>query len=90
MRLWPGSALVLVVSKILESFQRVLGGKIHAATRAEETGYATLAALVHQRWPGYRTRRKFSQSGFLLLELYAWIGGAPAKLSQLATTVGEA
>jgi hypothetical protein len=57
MRLGPGSALMLMVGEILESFQRVSGGQIKAATRAEKTGAATLGALVHQRGPGDRTRR---------------------------------
>lgn len=65
MWLWPGGALMLMVGKILEGFQRVLRREIQAATRAEKAGYATLGALIHQRGPGYRTRRQFSQNGFL-------------------------
>jgi hypothetical protein len=51
MWLWPGSALVLMVSKILEGFERVGRGEIQAATRAEKAGSAALCALVHQRGP---------------------------------------
>ena len=69
--LWPGGARVLMVGEILEGFQWVGSGEIQAAARAEKAGFATLGALVHQRGPGYRTRRQFSQNGFLLLELYA-------------------
>jgi hypothetical protein len=57
MWLWPGSALVLMVSKILEGFERVGRGEIQAATRAEKAGSAPLGALVHQRGPDYRTGR---------------------------------
>ena len=57
MRLGPGSAQVLMVGEILEGFQRVSGGEIETATRAEKTGAATLGALVHQGGPGKRTGR---------------------------------
>jgi len=62
MRLGPGSALMLMVGEILEGFQRVSGGEIQAATRAEKAGSATLGALVHQRGPDERTRRQISQN----------------------------
>lgn len=48
---------MLVVGEILKGFQRISGGEIQAATRAEKAGSATLGAFVHQRGPGDRTRR---------------------------------
>ena len=55
----PGArgALVLMVGEILKGFQRVSGGEIQTATRAEKAGAATLGALVHQGGPGERTWR---------------------------------
>jgi len=62
MRLGPGGALMLMVGEILEGLQRVGGGEIQAATRAEKAGDATFGALVHQGGPGERTGRQFSQN----------------------------
>jgi len=56
---------MLMVSKILEGFQRICGGEIQAATRAEKAGAATLGAFIHQGWPGNRSGRQFSQNGIL-------------------------
>jgi hypothetical protein len=57
MQLGARGALVLMVGEILEGFQRVSGGEIQTATRAEKAGAATLGALVHQGGPGERTWR---------------------------------
>jgi len=62
MRFGPGSAQVLMVGEILEGFQRVSGGEIQTATRAEKAGAATLGTLVHQGGSGERTGRQFSQN----------------------------
>jgi len=51
-----------MVGEILEGFQRVSGGEIQTATRAEEARIATLGALVHQGGAGERTGRQFSQN----------------------------
>jgi hypothetical protein len=48
---------MLMVGEILEGFQRVSGGEIQTATRAEKAGAAILGALVHQGGPGERTWR---------------------------------
>ena len=56
---------MLMVGEVLKGFQRVGSGEIQAAARAEKTGSAALGAFVHQRGPGYRNRRQFSQNGFL-------------------------
>ena len=60
----PGArgALVLMVGEIVEGFERVSGGEIQTATRAEKAGVATLGALIHQGGPGERTGRQFSQN----------------------------
>jgi hypothetical protein len=57
MRLGSRSTCMLMVGEILEGFQRVSGGEIQTATRAEKAGAATLGALVHQGGPGERTWR---------------------------------
>jgi hypothetical protein len=62
MRLGPRGALMLMVGEILEGFQRVSGGEIQTATRAEKAGAPALGALVHQGGPGERTGRQFSQN----------------------------
>lgn len=62
-RLGGGSASMLVVGKVLESFQRIGSRKIQSATRAEEAGAAALGTLIHQAWSGNRSRRRFSQNG---------------------------
>ena len=56
-RLGPGSALMLMVGEILEGFQRVGGGEVQTATRAEKAAFATLDPLVDQRGPSDRARR---------------------------------
>ena len=55
---------MLMVGKILESFQRIGSGKIQAATGAEEAGLAAFGAFIHQGGAGNRSRRQLSQWGF--------------------------
>ena len=52
---------MLMVGKVLESFQRVGSGKIQSASRAEEAGVTTFGAFIHQGWAGNRSRRQLSQ-----------------------------
>jgi len=54
---------MLMVGKVLESFQRIRSGKIQPATWAEKTGAATFGAFIHQCWPRYSSRRQLSQDG---------------------------
>jgi len=56
---------MLVLSEVLKSFQRIGSGEIQAATRAEKAGAAAPGAFIHQGRAGYRSRRQFSQNGFL-------------------------
>jgi len=56
---------MLMVAKVLESFQRVGSSEIQPASRAEEAGVAALGAFIHQRWPDNRRRRQLSQMGIL-------------------------
>ena len=57
-----GSTFMLMVGKVLESFQRIGGGKIQPATRAEEAGAAAFGAFIHQCWPSDSSRRQLSQN----------------------------
>ena len=66
---------MLMVGKVLKSFQRIGSGKIQPAARGEKAGSAALGAFIHQGWPGYRSGRQFSQNGFLarIVRLRAWV-----------------
>jgi hypothetical protein len=54
-------ALMLMMRKTVEGFQRIGGGEIQAAAGAEETCTASLSAFIHQGGTGHRNRWKFSQ-----------------------------
>lgn len=54
---------MLVMGKVLKGFQRINGGEIQPAMRAEKAGSAAFGAFIHQCGPDNRGRRQLSQNG---------------------------